>query len=45
LAPVRVEFQLLVTFVGSAKFNVTVQLLGVVVPLLVTDTSTWYEAA
>jgi hypothetical protein len=39
LAPVRVEFQLLVMLVGSAKFNVTVQLLSAVVPLLVTDTS------
>jgi hypothetical protein len=43
LAPVRVTFQLLVTFVGSAKFSVTVQLLSAVVPLLVTDTSTWYD--
>jgi hypothetical protein len=45
LAPVRVEFQLLVTLVGSAKFSVTVQLLSAVVPLLVTDTSIWYDVA
>jgi len=45
LEPVRVVFQLLVTLVGSAKFSVTVQLLSAVVPVLVTDTSTWYDVA
>jgi hypothetical protein len=45
LAPVRVEFQLLVMFVDSAKLSVTVQPVSAVVPLLVTDTSIWYEVA
>jgi len=45
LVPVRVTFQLLVTLVGSAKLSVTVQAVSAVVPLLVTDTSTWYDVA
>ena len=42
LVPVRVEFQLPVTLVVSAKFSVTVQVVGVVVPLLWILTSIWY---
>jgi hypothetical protein len=41
LAPVRVTFHWLVTVTDCAKFSVTVQLLSAVVPVLVTDTSTW----
>jgi hypothetical protein len=41
LAPVRVAFHWLVTVTVCAKFSVTVQLLSAVVPVLVTDTSTW----
>jgi hypothetical protein len=40
-----VTFQLPVIVVVSGKFRVSVQLLGVVVPLLVTETSIWYELA
>jgi hypothetical protein len=43
--PDKVTFQLLFIVVGSAKFSFSVQPLGVVVPLLVTDTSIWYDAA
>jgi hypothetical protein len=39
--PVRVAFHRLVTATCSGKVKVTVQLLSAVVPLLVTDTSTW----
>jgi hypothetical protein len=42
LAPVRLlTFHWLVTVTCSGKFSVTVQLLSAVVPVLVTDTSTW----
>jgi hypothetical protein len=39
LVPVMTEFQLPVMVVCSGKTKLSVQVLGVVVPLLVTDTS------
>jgi hypothetical protein len=41
LAPLRVTFHWLVIVTDCAKFSVTVQPLSAVVPVLVTDTSTW----
>jgi len=41
LVPVRVAFHWVVMVTCSGKFRVTVQLLRAVVPLLVTETSTW----
>ena len=41
LAPLRLTFHWLVTVTCSGKFSVTVQPLRAVVPLLVTETSTW----
>ena len=41
LAPARVAFHWVVTVTCSGKFNVTVQPLNAVLPVLVTDTSTW----
>jgi hypothetical protein len=42
LAPLRLPtFHWLVTVTVCAKFSVTAQLLSAVVPVLVTDTSTW----
>jgi hypothetical protein len=44
LAPVRVPtFHWLVIVTDSGKFSVTAQLLNAVVPVLVTDTSSWKE--
>jgi hypothetical protein len=41
LVPVRVEFHWPVTVTDSGKVSVTVQALSAVVPVLVTETSTW----
>ena len=41
LTPVRIAFHWVVIVTFSGKFSVTVQPLSAVVPLLVTDTSTW----
>ena len=38
---VRVTFHCVIGVICSGKFRVTVQLLNAVVPVLVTDTSTW----
>jgi hypothetical protein len=41
LVPLRVAFHCVVIVTCSGKFRVTVQLLRAVVPLLVTETSSW----